>query len=533
MKHRRLTERGIVVAGICAFLVLIVACAETMSEPGSTFPGPITAKISPNVDLDQPDLTLHYMNQFGAIQDVIPPWGSAVAVFGPDNIRFDHFTRDGWVVVYNTFDVEQTNVRPVLVLYNKYRATLRWWWWNDQEPAGPSNYLTYALMIDGNNTSALNFVGEFPRDYSVRNSHPFVVKTNSASFNQGLLNQAWYYFDTEFAYDPNITGQPQSSYSLALNGWATSDSKIKLSGDISGTINGTISGSGKGVSLFGNAIGSIASTSYENSLTLIDNGAKAEASLGNKINTAIGGGLSDAIKSNLNKLATQGLQIISSPLSNLFGSIIGSDVSPQQKVALNLAARINVTGDVTTDAPAVRFVGALPGTARGDPAGYLPLYNETLGAFNLAAPPVVSWRVITWPPDPASPGQTDIQYQLSQPSVIVNPAIAAEVDVSGVIATFLYIKQYSGKEPLTNHNRLASWNFATESSTLGNSAVVNNVFGNVWYTFGLPRPLRYDLWSGTPEQNIVVKLTFTLTPRNGSPPVEVVKIYKPTFVQLQ
>jgi len=38
------------------------------------------------------------------------------------------------------------------------------------------------------------------------------------------------------------------------------------------------------------------------------------------------------------------------------------------------------------------------------------------------------------------------------------------------------------------------------------------------------------LWSGTPEQNIVVQLAFTITPRNGGPSVEIVKLYRPTFV---
>jgi hypothetical protein len=528
MKHRRATERCVGVVAILALSVLMVACteivSEPVSEPSSSFPNAISAKISPYVNLDSSNLLLHYKNTNGVVQDVIPPWGSAVAVYATDNIRFDHFSNDGWVLVYNTFDVDQTNARPVLILYNQYRGILRWWWWNDQAPAGPSNFLTYALMIDGNNTSAFNFLGEFAKDYTVRNSHPFVVKTNTASFNQGLINQAWYYFDTQFAYDPNIAGQPQTSYSLALNGWATSDSKIKLSGDINGTINGTIAGSGKGVTLFGTLIGSIASTSYENSVTLIDNGAKADASLNNKINTAIDAGLSDAIKSSLTRLATQGLQILSSPLSNLFGSILSSNPSPQQKIDLNLAAKINVSGDVTTDFPAVRFVAALPGTARGDSSGYLPYYNQTLGLFNLAAPPVVTWRVVTGLYPPPSSGQTDVQYFSVNPTnIVINPAVASQVTVSQGTASLIYIKSYSGNESLTNWNYLASTNFT-------NWAVINNVYGNVWYGFSAPYAIRYDYWSGTPEQNIVVKITFTVTPNNGSPPVEVAKIYKPTFV---
>ena len=182
MRVRRVNARGAAAVAMSGCLLLAIACSEIASPPTA----PPAARLSPatgvdaviseNIDLDQPDLLLHYKTMAGNIVDVIPPWGSAASTSAPDNVRFDHFTADGWVVVYNTFDVNQTNERPVMMLYNKYRGILRWWWWNDQQPPGPSNYLTYALMIDGNSTSALNFVGEFAKDYTVQSSHPFAVK---------------------------------------------------------------------------------------------------------------------------------------------------------------------------------------------------------------------------------------------------------------------------------------------------------------------------------------------------------------------
>lgn len=525
------------------YLVLAAAIAATVSacrkmavEPNPSSP-PVanntagkmalpagTQKISPFVDIDAPNLLLQYKNIVGVVQQVIPPWGSAVSTSAPDNIRFDHFTADGWTLIYNTFDVEQTNSRPVLVLYNRFRGILRWWWYNDQVPAGPSNYLTYALMIDGANTGMFNFRGEFAKDYTKLDNHPFVVKTNTAQFNQGLLNQAWYYFDTEFAYDPNVKDKPQTTYSLALNGWATSAAKITLQGDINGTVNGTIEGSGSGVSLFSNLIGSITSSSITNSVQHIDNGAKAKVSFEDKINTAVSSGLADAVKTNLNKLATQGLQILSSPLSNVFSSIISSSINPQQKVSLNLSAKINLTGDLTTDQPAVLFKGAVPGTARGDLSGYLPYYNEPLGAFNLSAPPIVRWRRVTIPTYPPQPtGTVQIQYLAdNNAAIVLNPAIASQVTVSPPSITLMYLKTYSGKEPITTasltYNNFSGW------------AVINNVAGNVWYAFSAPYTINYNYFSGTPETSIAVRVSFTLTPTNGSAPVEISKIFKPNFV---
>ena len=522
MGHHRLIARCVNTLAVPALLLGSAACTGVV-DPVLPHSPAISAVISPNLDLDATEQLLHYKNTYGVINDVIPPWGSAVSVYAADNVRFDHATADGWVVVYNMFDVGQTNSRPVLALYNKYRGLLRWWWWNDQDPAAASNYLTYALSIDGNNTSALNFTGEFAKASNAQSLHPFFVTGNSATFNQGLANHTWYYFDMPIAYDPAIAGQPQASYSFVVNGWATSVAKLTLEGDINGTINGTITGSGSGITLLGSAIGSITQTSYKNSTTVISNGPSAKVSLTDKINTAISSGLADAIKSNLNTLATQGLNVIGSPLSNLFGSLLSSAPSPQQRVSLNLAAKITANGELKTETAAITFRGALPGTARGDLSGYVPFYNETLGAFSLSAPPIVKWRVVTGLYPLPGPGQKDIQYTAVAPTVVVNPAIAGEVTLSPVSASLIYIRDYSGSEPLYNYNYLANPSFSGWTP-------VNSLFGNAWFSFTQPYAIRYNSWSGTPEDRIVVKVSFTITPKNGAPPVEVVQIYRPTFV---
>jgi hypothetical protein len=518
---------------LLAAALLLFSCKKDMEDANivkRTLPEEVVLqthngieKISPFVDIDATNLLLQYKNNNGVISQVIPPWGSFAATTAPDNVRFDHFTADGWVLVYNTFDVEQTNARPVLVLYNKFRGILRWWWWNDVTPPAGSNFITYALMIDGANTSMFNFSGEFAKINTVLQPHPF-IKSNTASFNQGLLQYSWQYFDAEFCYDPNVKNKPQTTYSLALNGWATSTARITLQGDVNGTVNGTIDGSGSGVSLFSNLIGSITNSSVKNSVTHVDNGTKAKVSFEDKINTAVSSGLADALKSNLNKLASQGLQILSSPLSNVFSSIISSSISPQQKVSLNLAAKINLTGDISTEVPAVVYKSAVPGTARGDLSGYLPYYNEPLGAFSLSSPPIVRFKRVNIPTFPAQPtGTVQVQYLVdNNAAVVLNPAIANDVTMSPVSTTLIYMKSYSGKEPVTTAsltpNNFNGW------------AVVNNVNGNIWYAFSAPYVINYNWFSGTPEQSLIVRVAFTLTPKNGSPPVEISKLFFPQFI---
>lgn len=514
--------------GLSLLFLFAAGCTEVTSPtPKRSFQAPtgVSRNISQNIDLDQQNLTLYYKNDNGTIVAVTPPWGSAVAVYALDNIRFDHFSPNGWVVVYNTFDTTRTNERPVMILYNKWRGILRWWWWNDQDPPQGSGYLTHALMIDGDSTSALNFEGEFAKDYNVRSYHPFVVKTNNQQFSGGLINGAWYYFDTQFAYDPRITGRPQPTYSLAMNAFATTTSKVKLSGDINGTIAGTITGSGTNATLLGGlTIGALSQNSYQNGVAVVNNGGDANNTLSDKINTAVSSGLATALKNNLSQLASAGLKIIGTPLANVFTSLVSSDPSPQQKVNLSLAANLNVSGDITTDWSAGKFSGAIPGTARGDPSGYLPYYNGTLGAFNLAAPAQVRWQVANGLYPPKSPGQTDVQYFPVTPTVVLNPEIADSVAISQVVASVVYIQQYSGKETFYNPNYLSS------SPFLSYFPVINSLYGNVWYAFSAPYAVRYNYWSGTPETNIVEQITFTLSPKNGSPPVEIVKYYKPTFI---
>jgi hypothetical protein len=383
--------------------------------------------------------------------------------------------------------------------------------------------LNYALMIDGNNTSAFNFSGEFARDYTIQSSHPFVTKSNNSAMNSGLLGFTWYYFDTEFAYDPQIANQPQSSYSLHLNSWATSTAQVSLAGDVNGTINGTITGSGSGASLIGSTAISIANNSYTSAVVGTDNGQKTASSLLNKINSALSSALTSALQSDLNSLATSGLSLLTHPLGKVFNSLLSSKPSNQQRVNLNLAAKITLNGNITTNQPAMNFAGALPGTARGDQSGWLPYYNSTLGVFNLSTPPVVKYKVVTmYPPPP--PGSKDVQYLVQvPPSVVLNPAIANEVTMGPVSVTLVYQKQYSGMDRAYNPNYLSS-------TALSNFTLINNVYGNEWYAFSAPYTIRYDWWTGTPDPNIVVQIAFTIYPNNGAPPVDIVKTYRPTFV---
>lgn len=528
MRESGVGQQQVARIGISILLSLAIGCSDPTSPitvRSFHIPAAVNRDISQNINLDQDNLYLYYKNDAGTIVTITPPWGSGASVYAPLNVRNDHLTPNGWVVVYNSFDTTRTNDRPVMILYNKWRGILRWWWWNDHDPPQGSGYLTHALMIDGLNTSALDFEQEFAQDYTVSSSHPFAVKTNNQQFPSGLINGAWYYFDTEFAYDPQIAGKPQSSYSLVMNAFATTTSKIKLSGDINGTIAGTISGSGTNATLIGGlTIGPLSQNSYQSGTSVVNNGADANNTLSGLINSSIGGGLANALKGNLSTLFTSGLKIISSPLQNVFNSLISSDQTPQQKVNLSLAANLNVSGDITTDWSAATFAGALPGTARGDPSGYLPYYNQTLGVFNLAAPPQVRWQVANGLYPPKSPGQTDVQYFPVVPTIILNPAIADSVTITGLTASVIYIQQYSGKHTFYNPNYLAS------SPFISNFPVINNMYGNVWYGFSAPYAIRYSYWTGTPETNIVEQIAFTVNPKNGSPPVDIVKIYMPTFV---
>ena len=520
------------------FILTVYSCKEELVEPDEEPETTVEIAeekgiISPDFALGSNSALLEYKNKFGQIRQVVPPWGSGARTDASDDVRFDRLKKDGWRVVYNTFVTSQTQEQPVLVIYNVYRGILRWWWFNDTE-TNAGNFMTFAFQMDGMQTSMLNFAGGRAagtlREYK---NHPYILETNAGEFNTGLANNRWYHFDVETSYDPRISGQAQSSYSLAVNSWATSVSTMTLKGSLTGTANGTITRSGSGVSLFAglaNAINvSKTNTVSTNSVTY-KTGEEVKQTLGNKIDSQVSSGLAKALGSAMNKLAGEGLKVIQSPLSNVFASLVSSDKLDKQKVSLSLAAKLDLKGDITTPTPGFVFKGAVPGTRRGNETGFLPLYNHPLGVFNLKSKPVVNYYKIRndWS-RPGYPGTT-VQYLLDQSSIQVqlnNEAPLLNGSRIYTSSTLVYLDAYSGDD--LKDGVTAS---PDRNAFLSGMTPVNSVAGNKWYSFSAPYFIRYHWFSRPSKARIAVLVKVTLTPKDSSvEPVEFVKLFPVTFRQ--
>jgi hypothetical protein len=231
----------------------------------------------------------------------------------------------------------------------------------------------------------------------------------------------------------------------------------------------------------------------------------------------------------LSKLATQGLQFLTNPLSTMLSSLVSSKQGANQSVELKLAAKINLNGQSVSTTPVKFFKSAIPGTARGDNSGFLPFYNEPLGVFSLSSQPVVNFKQVytSYPPDP---NLKEIQYLVSTNlPFVLNPAIANEVTVQPPSVRLIYLRTYNGKEPLSSNGN--SINSSASFQSFGSPwPVINNVMGNHWVGFSAPYVVKYNYFSGTPEDNIVVHVTWKIVPNNGSDPIEIVKMFKPQFI---
>ncbi len=483
---------------------------------------------TPYIDWENIDF-FEYRNQNNILQTVIPPWGSGVSVTIPDIIRFDHKKKDGWVLLYNLFDKDLYNPHPMIILYNKYRGVVRFFYYHIQNTPEGSNYLSNAFIFDGNATSHLNFSNDFAQNITEKLAHPFEIQSNIEALNTGVSSGTWYSFDHELAYDPDIKNYDADDISIELRSWASKNSLVDLTGSVDGNISGYIQTSGSSISLFNNLINdiSIANTTKNITTSIFSNNKDdVKQTLIDKIDNKVSSGLADAISSSLSKLASEGLNFLSSPLSKLFNSAISTSIDNKQRVNLDLSAKIALKGSLTSEVPIFNMKFITPGTKRTtEIPGYYPyeLNDKTLGIFNISAKPIISKQTTVYLTSNRTDTRAETYYRLNPNSfdLIINPAIQSEIVISNVKKDILWIKKYQ-ERTFDNHT--------SNSASISN--LVNITAGNEWYLTGQSFVAVRQPFLGYVPANLAVRVSFTVTPKNGAEPVHIVKTFRPTIDNL-
>jgi hypothetical protein len=460
---------------------------------------------------------------------IAPPWigqGSIASVYGTDVIN-DHKAADGWVLVYNTFDPNATGplVNPYFMLYNSYRGLLRIYLYTTTQFVAASTYLQDGLsVVSSNGSTMLNFLGKDVVDAAERRANYSQIEPAPNDGSLPLASNKWYMLQYELAYDPQVVN---TSYQNIQLSWFTNYygvANISLGGTIEGTIKGTTGASSSQANTFsalqngGKVLGTgvlagVGSLFINNNTR---NATTGENSLGlpNSVFKSIANGISGALSG-----ATGG---IPGAITNVFSAIFGGS-SAGQTMNFALNANINLTGTSTSGGsfPSSPTSVWVPGSIISPLAqNYIPLYNETMGVFNLSGRPSFDYLHTTarfideQNVTPKSVASIEIRKKDNAGLIQINPAVSNIASV-----TVISQEQLILFAPTTDNILRPQSGHSEQVGIYPNVFVADPSFSS--------SSIRY---AASPSQTVIdfiggVRFTLRVTPNNGAPPVTIVKTF--------
>ncbi len=144
---------------------------------------------------------------------ILTPWSDQANRAFSEDIRFDIKKEDGWELYTTSFtNVNLAGLRYV-ILYNKYRGIMRYYYYIDCCTEGISNnkILASLFKVEGNDNSPL-MVFASQKIIDLGNFESF----SSAIENQITVNQTWYAVEFEMAFDKNIYEYSHNDISFSI-----------------------------------------------------------------------------------------------------------------------------------------------------------------------------------------------------------------------------------------------------------------------------------------------------------------------------
>ncbi|PST81774.1 hypothetical protein C7T94_18050 [Pedobacter yulinensis] len=429
------------------------------------------------------------------------PWSSGLGGRKMDeDIVFDYKKADGWELVYNTFNNNVVYNPAYFMLYNKYRGLLRTYFYFSTPANYPSSNLNYQLKLLGTaaaNSPILNF------------SSKDVIKIND---NAGAVSQlqqhmvsstgSWYAAEFEIAYDHTIgsTDYQNLQFEWSIN--PNSITQISLNGKETGTISGTIEHQQPAPNFFANLPNGV-----------IDAGMKIGSK---KAAENLKFPKSEQLKNAIIDAASNGVSgLIKGFLSGLLGG--GGSTTVAQQVNLKINSTIETSGTATVSSQLFTNTFSIPGTLNNQNSpGFYPSYNQPLGLFYLSAEPIIKVKRTTYNLDspPSLEGaRVRFDFSIDEPShqILFNPALLAVADISNLRKQIILTKTF-GSDVLDR-----------DASILSSEIIAEREIYEVE---------RLTLVGSLPTSiltsNILMRISFDVTPKDGSPKITVVKTFKST-----
>lgn len=362
----------------------------------------------------------------------ILPWISGASTGVPRKISSDNKKVDGWVLLHNNFNLTD-DIKPekkYLLFYNKYSGILRMWYYHE----GSSNYsaLKYSIQTTSN-SSILNFNYDFAKAMDVKKPSytEYLSGDNNIPGSVGLTDKTWYMFDFEIAYDEDVDNITLDQSDLFISARGINYSTLELSGSQTGKIAGNILlNSSSGTSLF-NISNLVFNVGGKNNTIPNDTQTDVRTNDGNewfnKIKESIENRFVTTVSDAVTKLASAGLNILTSPVGNFLNSLVHRGLSNNQaSVDLSFATKVSIDGTLTSDQSVSSINLHMPGMM--EDAGLVYIYDEPLGVFNLEKTPVVYYEQTYYLNDPD--GARYYQYfniDYSSINFKINPSILKDI----------------------------------------------------------------------------------------------------------
>jgi len=505
----------------CVAIFILSSCANEQLSPSGKIAVKGSTDVIPSYDFnwETADLMPTPSNS-----QIYVPWfygaASSICSTYPADVYSDYKKADGWVMLYNGFSPTTivTSANSFFILYNKYKGLMRIYQYNPVGGLTCSSTISSGISWSGNgfgNNSTLSFLGRDIVDLAKTQTSYYALEPGPQNNIESPVHpDKWYMFQYELAYDPNLTyttSQTPPTLTWFVN--YTNITSVKLSGGISGTINGTI-----GSSTLNNDISSSLVSGGK------DLGTAGIAALGtsffstNKL--GLPSSIYDKIKDGVSSALSAATGNLPGAITNILSAIFtGSSASTPQTLKLDLSATLHLEGTQTNNGSlfsgnTIPFPGTLATTDGGSyyyTSGFSPIYNQSLGVFNLSnKPTVIKKTTISNQPKPGKGAQYSNLYSIDNNSFQIqwNSALTSIATITNLTKEIIISPEYNFT--VKGHGgRVESYN--------GNS-IFTGIGGISDYYYTLDD-------SSEPRETVYIRISFNVVPNDGAPTSTIVKTF--------
>lgn len=422
---------------------------------------------------------------------------------------------------FNTFNSLTKVDAPYFVLYNRYRGTMRIYYYFVPKSGVETTQVTFQLDLKGTEgqSSILSFDNQEAIDLS---SNPVTI--SKVQPEKIFQNGSWYAEEFQLAYDANLKNKNYASNQLRWNMYSASVDQINLDGTQKGEINGTVQTPKPTTSFMGQLV-SGAINLGTGGVGLFATGSKV---LGNFFSKNYGPIKLEKVKEGIDEASNKNLKTGGSSIFNALSSLVtggnGGGFS-EQKVNLIMDTKMQLNGSIS-HAPnglfsTTLFISGMQGLSTAP--GSIPNYTGNLGIFNLSAKPKVV--VINNPPTQQPPENVMMKYYLADYYIdeqsfqfVTNP------DIINNSATGATIQNYRQEIVTGDLSDVASYDFDYISGDIEYMGIDQKVLtGSVG--FGFWTRTNAPVIARKLDTDTYVRISFNVVPNNGKPKTTIVKTF--------